>query len=108
MEIQCEMGLCGGVSYTPFDGNLSQQLNTGVINAARINAERYPDYHRLNPRLVRRFYFKKNSALVAYLKVYNTSNCKNISTFCWNEIKNKPDKIYQGFLIPVGGFEYKF
>ncbi len=106
-EFSLRWTYAGGVPYTPFDQDLSRLANSGIIDATRINKERYPDYHTLNIRFDRRFHFR-GSALVAYLNLFNAYNRKNIATYYWNEIDNKQDKMYQWTLIPVGGFEYEF
>ncbi len=97
----------GGTPYTPFDLAKSKEKKRGILDGSRINESRYPDYHSLNVRFDRRFFFA-NSNLVFYLSVWNAYGNKNIATYFWNEKENKKDKIYQWPLLPIFGLEYEF
>jgi hypothetical protein len=97
----------GGTPYTPFDESASAILGRAVLDAGRINQERYPAYHSLNLRVDRRFNFA-GSNLTAYLSVWNAYNRKNVASYFWNEIENRPDVTYQWTLLPVFGLEYEF
>lgn len=97
----------GGTPYTPFDAAASRNLDRGVLNASRINAERYPAYHSLNVRFDKRFNFS-GSDLVFYLSVWNAYNRKNVAQYFWNEVENKQGTIYQWGILPVFGLEYEF
>jgi outer membrane receptor protein involved in Fe transport len=99
--------IAGGMPYTPFDLETSEALNTGIFDTTRINAERMPAYHSLNLRFDRRYYFS-GSNLTFYFSVWNAYNRKNAASYYWNEIKNKPDFMYQFNLLPVIGLEYEF
>ena len=97
----------GGGPYTPFDEQASKAANTGIIDQNRVNAERYPDYHSLNLRVDRKFYFSSNT-LDIYLSVWNAYNRKNVAGYFWNETENRPDTQYQWSVLPVLGVEYEF
>ncbi len=97
----------GGVPYTPFDDEVSRQLNRGILDESRINADRYPDYHSLNVRFDRRFLFS-GSNLVFYFSVWNAYSRKNVATYFWNQKENQQDTIYQWTLLPIFGLEYEF
>lgn len=97
----------GGAPHTPFDIAASQTLRRAVLDVNRINEARYPDYHSMNVRFDRRFYFR-GSNLVSYLSVWNAYNRKNIATYFWNENEQKEDVIYQWTLLPIFGLEFEF
>ncbi|MBN2012063.1 hypothetical protein JW960_22230 [candidate division KSB1 bacterium] len=106
-EFSIRWNFAGGAPYTPFDQEKSRLADSAVIDATRVNAERYPDYHTLNIRFDRRFYFNQ-STLVAYFSLWNAYNQKNIATYYWNKTDNKQDTIYQWSFLPIGGFEFEF
>jgi len=97
----------GGSPYTPIDPAASQVAHNTVLQASRINSERYPDYHALNIRADRRFTFA-HSSLVAYLSVWNAYNRKNVAGYFWNEAEQKADTVHQFGLLPIIGMEYEF
>ena len=99
--------LAGGVPYTPFDLERSTALNTAILDTARTDAARYPDYMSLSLRADREFRFQK-SVLLAYFSVLNALNRKNVARFYWDRMANQLGVIYQSPIIPVFGLEYRF
>ena len=97
----------GGGPYTPFDQQASTAANIGIIDQGRINEERYPDYHSLNFRVDRKFYFSSHM-LDIYLSVWNAYNRKNVAGYFWNSTENRQDTQYQWSVLPVLGVEYEF
>ncbi len=97
----------GGLPYTPFNIMASEQAHSGVFDVERVNTERYPSYHSLNVRADKRFNFS-SSSLVCYLSLWNVYDRKNVASYFWNEIENKPDTQYQWGMVPVFGLEYEF
>ena len=97
----------GGAPYTPFDLEKSIELNKGIWNLSKTNSERLPDYHSLNVRIDKRFYFE-SSNLIVYLSVWNAYGRKNIAEYFWNEVKHAQDEITQWGVLPVLGIEYEF
>ena len=97
----------GGVPYTPFDQQASSAANIGLVDRNRVNDARYPDYHSLNLRIDRKFYFSSHM-LDIYLSVWNAYNRKNVAAFFWNSTENRADTQYQWSVIPVVGVEYEF
>ena len=96
-----------GAPYTPFDYEASKQAGVGIWNLSRTNSERLPDYHSMNIRIDKRFYFSSSSLLV-YLSVWNVYNRKNVAFYYWNEVKNDIDSQTQWSTLPVLGVEYEF
>ena len=97
----------GGGPFTPFDQEASTTANIGIIDQNRINGERYPDYHSLNLRVDRKFYFSSHM-LDIYLSVWNAYNRKNVAGYFWNATENRQDTQYQWSVLPVLGVEYEF
>jgi len=78
-----------------------------VYDENRINKERYPDYHSLNIRLDKRFFFNKTN-LVIYASVWNAYAQKNIAEYYWNDEKQTVEEVYQWTLLPIIGIEWEF
>ena len=96
-----------GVPYTPFDYNASKEAGVGIWDLSRTNSERLPDYHSMNIRIDKRFYFSTSSLLV-YLSVWNVYNRENVASCYWNEVTNEIDSQIQWSTLPVIGIEYEF
>jgi hypothetical protein len=96
----------GGGPYTPFDQQASSIANMGIIDQARAQESRYPDYHSLNLRIDRKFYFSSHM-LDIYLSIWNAYNRKNVAGYYWNETDNRQDVRYQWSVLPVVGVEYE-
>ncbi len=71
-----------------------------------MNTERYPDYHRFDVRLDRR-YFYKNWSLVVYFDIMNVYGRDNIWDYSRDEYGDV-DKVLQFSTFPVGGFNIEF
>jgi outer membrane receptor protein involved in Fe transport len=97
----------GGVPYTPFDEQASTATHKGVFDAARINAARLPDFHSLNIRVDKRYYFK-STTLTVYLSIWNAYGRKNIASYTWNELKDKIMEEEMWGTLPVFGIKYEF
>lgn len=106
-EFSIRWTYAGGGPYTPFDQRASTAANIGIIDQGRINADRYPDYHALNLRVDRKFYFSRHM-LDIYLSVWNAYNHKNVAGYFWNSSDNRQDTRYQWSILPVVGVEYEF
>ena len=97
----------GGSPYTPFDVEKSTESVRGVFDENQINGERKADYHSLNVRADRRFYFG-HSSMILYLSIWNVYGRENISEYEWNENTNQVQKSTQWGMLPVFGIEYEF
>jgi hypothetical protein len=97
----------GGAPFTPLDERASAEAKRGIYDANQINNARLPDYHSLNLRLDRRFFFS-NSNIVLYFSVWNAYGRENISGYSWNEIDNKKESNTQWSTLPLLGIEYEF
>ncbi len=106
-EFSASWTYAGGAPYTPLDVKASRQYHREVLDENKINQSRYPDYHSLNIRSDRRFYFK-HSYLIFYLSIWNAYNHKNVATYFWNDKEQKVGVIYQWLIMPIIGLEYEF
>lgn len=97
----------GGYPYTPFDLEASLKADTGIYDANRINKERLAPIHYLNLRMDRRFYFRQSN-LILYLTVWNVYNRKNVISYYWNTIEQKPDQVQLWGILPCFGLEFEF
>lgn len=97
----------GGAPYTPFDIAASTAANNPVKDESMINEARLPDYHALNLRVDKRFYFERSN-MVVYFSIWNAYNRKNISSYSWNEFKNQSRPEAGWDLLPLMGIEYEF
>lgn len=97
----------GGRPYTPFNYELSGQLGRGVYDMSRFNEERYPDYHRLDLRIDKKFYFRK-ACITTYFELQNAYNRQNVYGYFWNKAKNEMGTVYHWAFMPVGGFNLEF
>ena len=106
-ELKVRWVYANGAPYTPFDYEASKAAGTGIWDLSRTNSERLPDYHSMNIRIDKRFYFSSSSLLV-YLSVWNVYNRENVAFYYWNEVKNDIDAQTQWSTLPVIGVEYEF
>jgi hypothetical protein len=97
----------GGAPYTPFDEQASLATHKGVFDAARVNAARLPDFHSLNVRVDKRYYFQ-STTLTAYLSIWNAYGRRNISSYTWNEVQDKVMDEEMWGTLPVFGIKYEF
>jgi len=97
----------GGSPYTPYDIEKSAQLNNGIWDIENINGKRLPDYHSLNVRVDRRFYFS-GSNLIVFLSVWNAYERENVAQYVWDQKEKKIDKQLQWSTLPVLGIEFEF
>ena len=97
----------GGAPYTPFNIEKSIDMNRGIWDFENLNSKRLPDYHSLNIRVDKRFYFS-GSNLIIYLSVWNAYGRENIAQYVWDEKENKLDYQKQWSTLPVLGVEFEF
>lgn len=96
-----------GRPYTPFDLVKSTAQNRGVLDLARVNAVRAPDYQRLDLRLDRNFHIR-GGVLNVYGGIQNAFNRKNVYAEIWNFRANQPKTEYQLGAFPMFGMEWRF
>lgn len=96
-----------GRPYTPFDVPASVAQRRGVFDLARINAERAPDYFRLDIRADRTFTFRGKPLLV-FAGVQNATNRENFSQAIWSRQEAKSKFNDQLGLFPLIGMDWRF
>jgi len=108
-ELSIRWIFAGGSPYTPFDEEASRAAQSGVFDSERINALRLPDYHTLNIRADKRFFFSRTT-LTVFVAVWNLYGRKNVPYYRWNEITGKTEapNLWSNNPLPVFGVEYEF
>jgi len=106
-EFSLKWHYAGGVPYTPFDMEASSSVNSGIFDQSMINGSRFPNYHSLNLRVDKRFYFR-GSNLIIYISVWNVYNRQNVAYQFWKALENRPDLEYQWSLLPILGVVLEF
>lgn len=106
-EFSLRWSWAGGRPYTPFDLLTSRLINEGILDRSQINALRLPDYHSLNLRVDRRFYFLKSN-IIFYMSIWNVYNRRNIDRYYWSITQKAPKTIPQFRRIPILGLSYEF
>jgi hypothetical protein len=96
----------GGIPYSLYDIQASQNAGTGVYDRTRIMSERLPVYSSVNVRVDHRFYFE-SSNLIIYLSIWNLFNRENVSYHFWDEVAGEAANYTQFPLIPVIGIEFE-
>ncbi len=107
LECSFKWVFAGGYPYTPFDIEASLLANTGIYDQNRINKERLPPIHFLNLRMDKRFYFRRSN-LILYLTVWNAYNRKNVISYYWNTIEQRPGQAELWGILPCFGLEFEF
>jgi hypothetical protein len=97
----------GGAPYTPFNEQASLATHKGVFDAVRVNGARLPDFHSLNIRVDKKYYFA-STTLTVYLSIWNAYGRRNISSYTWNEVKDKVMEEEMWGMLPVFGIKYEF
>lgn len=106
-EFSIRWEIAGGVPYTPIDIQKSTAMNELILDQTKINGARYPDYHSLNLRVDRKFYFE-HSSLSVYINLENAYNKKNVWMYYWDKVDHQVRTMYQWGFLPIGGFEFEF
>ncbi len=114
MEVGFKYRYQSGRPYTPSDFVTWRQRRMGGIRwtsgtwvmSDRVNAERYPDYSRLDIQWLSRYYFRSWNITV-YLAIQNLLNTQNVF-FEGLRSDGKKETVYQFQFFPVGGIEIEF
>ena len=106
-ELSVRASYLSGRPYTPFDTRLSTQQSRAIFDLNRVNAERLPDYFRLDLRADRRFTVKGKPVLF-FIGAQNITNRKNTAGFTWNRRLNTQLVNEQLGLFPTIGLDWRF
>jgi len=96
-----------GRPYTPFDVRASIAARGPRYDRARVNASRYPPYHRLDLRADRYFALGQKT-LVLFVEVENVYNRDNVYLYDWSSSARAAKPVYQWGRTPVGGVRLEF
>lgn len=108
-QIGVKFQYASGSPYTPVIGAVQKDDEWYVVEGD-YNSERYPDYHKLDIRIDRRFHFS-NWTLTTYVDVWNAYNRKNVFSYYYDVADNGviTKEVSGGFpLIPILGISAQF
>lgn len=106
-EVAARVAYLAGRPYTPFDLKASTEQRRAVFDLNRVNAERLPDYARVDLR-VDRIFRVGDRPLLLYFAVQNIFDRKNVAGFGWNRAFNRPETNEQLGLFPIIGLDWRF
>ena len=96
-----------GRPYTPMNGALSLAQNRAVVDTARANALRAPDYFRFDFRVDRTFVLRDKPLLV-FAGLQNATNRKNFAGVSWNLYERMAQVRNQLGVFPLIGLDWRF
>ena len=106
-EFSARLSFLSGRPYTPYDQAVSTAQRRGVYDLTRVNAERAPDYGRVDLRVDRTFTVG-GQPLNIFLGVQNVTNRKNFASYSWNRRTNEQQFGEQQGIFPILGFDWRF
>ena len=106
-EISARLAFLSGRPFTPYDQGLSTAQRRGVYDLTRVNAERAPDYARVDIRVDRTFTVG-GQPLNLFLGVQNVANRRNFANYSWNRRTNSQQFGEQQGLFPILGLDWRF
>ena len=108
-EVGVKFQYASGSPYTPVIG-ADQKDGIWYVLDGNKNSARYPDYHKLDIRIDRRFHFSKWT-LTAYMDIWNVYNSENIFSYNY-EVDNSSvitkESLSDFPLIPIIGCSAQF
>ena len=97
----------GGRPYTPLDPALSSQQRRAVYDLLRVNAERAPDYFRLDLRVDGTLRVGGRVATI-FAGAQNVTNRRNFAGYGWDRRNNRLKSLVQLGAFPIVGLEWPF
>jgi hypothetical protein len=97
-----------GRPYTPIDVKASIKAGSGRYDLTRVNAVRYPPYHRLDLRGDCRLGIGRHAAFVFYAELENVYDRHNPYFYQWNSNTKTIDTSYQWGRQPIAGVRIEF
>jgi hypothetical protein len=101
------MAYLAGRPFTPVDPVLSSAERRAVYDLSRVNAERLPDYFRLDVR-VDRMFRRGSNAITVFAGVQNVTNRRNFAGYSWDRRNNTLSTSEQLGIFPILGLEWPF
>jgi hypothetical protein len=106
-ELSGRLSFLSGRPFTPYDQAVSTQQRRGVYDLTRVNAERAPDYGRVDIRVDRTFTVS-GQPLNLFFGVQNVTNRRNFASYNWNRRSNTEQFGEQQGIFPILGFDWRF
>ena len=106
-EFSARLSFLSGRPFTPYDQAASTAQRRGVYDLARVNAERAPDYGRVDIRADRTFTLG-GQPLNVFVGVQNVTNRRNFASYTWNRRTNTQQFGEQQGLFPILGLDWRF
>jgi hypothetical protein len=106
-ELSARLSFLSGRPFTPYDQAVSQEQRRGVYDLTRVNAERAPDYGRVDIRVDRTFTVG-GQPLNVFFGVQNVTNRRNFSSYNWNRRSNTQQFGEQQGIFPILGLDWRF
>jgi hypothetical protein len=106
-SVSARMSYLAGRPFTPVDLAASTAQRRAVYDLARVNAERAPDYFRLDVRVDRRFRLGDRPISI-FAGAQNVTNRKNVAGYTWDR-RNSVVRISEQLgVFPIVGLEWPF
>ena len=106
-EVSARLSYLSGRPFTPYDEVLSVAQRRGVYDLTRVNAERAPDYARIDVRLDRTITVG-GRPLNVFVGVQNLTNRRNFASYSWNRRTNARQFGEQQGIFPILGLDWRF
>ena len=106
-EVSARLSFLSGRPFTPYDQALSTEQRRGVYDLTRVNAERAPDYGRVDIRVDRTFSVGGQPFNV-FFGVQNVTNRRNFASYNWNRRTNTQQFGEQQGIFPILGLDWRF
>jgi hypothetical protein len=106
-SVSARMSYLAGRPFTPVDLAASTAQRRAVYDLARVNAERAPDYFRLDVRVDRRFRLGDRPVSI-FAGAQNVTNRKNVAGYTWDRRNNMVRISEQLGVFPIVGLEWPF
>jgi hypothetical protein len=106
-EVSARLSFLSGRPFTPYDQAVSTAQRRGVYDLTRVNAERAPDYGRVDLRVDRTFTVG-GQPLNVFVGVQNVANRRNFASYTWNRRTNIQQFGEQQGIFPILGLDWRF
>ena len=106
-EFSARLSFLSGRPFTPYDQAVSAAQRRGVYDLTRVNADRAPDYARVDLRVDRTFTVG-GQPLNVFLGVQNVTGRRNFASYNWNRRTNSQQFGEQQGLFPILGLDWRF
>lgn len=106
-DVSARLAYLAGRPFTPFDVAASSAQRRGVFDLAQVNAQRAPDYFRLDLRVDRRFTVAGRD-VSAFVGVQNVTGRRNVASYAWDRRQNVSRVNEQLGVFPILGLDWRF